>query len=394
LKLNSLHIEGFRSLKNVTWHPGQLNVLIGPNGSGKSNLIKALRLMSLSASGKLYDSLVNMGGVSPLLWDGQVDKIKWNTQLSSDNHTLDYQFSLRYRQKSGTYFINEESLKKTQDDKEILPGEFIEKTRTIPLERAVFPLSSNSSEEEISFTETILSQIWKSSKEPGIKHIRQYLNNIMIYHDMPVDDNASLRRSSILRLERKVNSDGQNLVPVLHTLYSSDRDFRSEVDMAMKAVFNNEFLELVFPPAEDQRIQLKLNWKSMKRAQCMSDLSDGTVRYLLLLTILSALELPTLFAELPSLLIIDKPEKGLHPDMLPVIAEYIQSASERCQVVLSTHSSELLTCLGKFDPTVTVFSNSHGETELKNCDSKELAIWLKEYSLGNLFLSGELEGMV
>jgi len=384
VRLDSLNIEGFRSLKNVTWQPGQLNVLIDPKGSGKTNLIKALRLMSHSASGKLYDSLVNMEGVSPLLWDGQVDKIKWNMQLTSDNHTLDYQFSLRYRQKSGTYFIHEESLKNLPDNKEILPLELIKKIKYIPVDIPASIATNTSSSDDFIFTETILSQIERYEKTPEIKQLRQWLNNLMVYNDMPVDENTSLRRASVLRVEKKVNQDGQNLVPVLHTLYSSDRDFKVDIDMGMNAAFASELLELVFPPAEDQRIQLKLNWKSMKRAQSMSDLSDGTVKYLLLLTILAN-------PELPPLLIIDEPENGLHPGMLPVTAEYAWSASEKCQVVLSTHSSELLNCLGEFNPTVTVCSNENGETQLKNCDGKELSRWLKKYSLGNLFLSGELE---
>ncbi len=387
MQLNSLSIEGFRSLKNTTWHPGRLNVLIGPNGSGKSNLIKALRLMSHSASGKLYDSLVNMGGVSPLLWDGQVDKITWRAQLLFDNHRLDYQFSLGYRQKIGNYFIHEESLKNITDNQEILPLELIEKTKLTPVDIPVYAGENTSSSDDFILTETILSQIGRYDKTPDIRQLRRWLTNIMTYHDMPVDENASLRRSSVLRVEKQINRDGQNLVPVLHTLYSSDRDFRADIDMGMNAVFSNQLQELVFPPAEDQRIQLKLNWRTMKRAQGMSDLSDGTVKFLLLLTILAS-------PELPPLLIIDEPENGLHPGMLPVIAEYAWSASEKCQVVLSTHSSELLNCLGEFNPTVTVFSNEYGETQLKNCDNKELSRWLEKYSLGNLFLSGELEGIL
>ena len=386
MQLLNLNIEGYRSLKNITWHPGKLNVLIGPNGSGKSNLIKALSLMVEACKGKLYETLVNTGGVYPLLWDGQVDTIKWNIELVSDNISLDYGFSLKYRLKSGTYFIEKETLKNKSEKKELLPSELLELNKKVPVDLSSPLYSGEYSEGKYSFTETIYSQM-SPVEDQVYRAFRRWINEITLYHDMPVGENAPIRRSSLLRVEKKVSSDGQNLIPVLHTLYSSNRDFKSDIDMAMNAAFDSEFVELVFPPAEDQRIQLKIIWKSMKRPQGMADLSDGTIKYLLLLAILAN-------PEPPAMIIIDEPENGLHPAMLPVIAEYAYAASERTQIVLSTHSAELLNCIGEFNPTVTVFKNESGETNLKNCDGAELERWLQKYTLGKLFLSGNLEELL
>jgi predicted ATPase len=386
LQLLSLNIEGYRSLKNIAWHPGKLNVLIGPNGSGKSNLIKALSLMAEACKGKLYETLVNTGGVYPLLWDGQVDTIKWNIELVSDNISLDYGFSLKYRLKSGTYFIEKETLKNKSEKKELLPSELLELNKKVPVDLPSSLYSSEYGSGKYSFTETIYSQM-SPVEDQAFRLFRRWINEITLYHDMPVGENAPVRRSSLLRVEKKVSSDGQNLIPVLHTLYSSNRDFKSDIDMAMNAAFDSEFVELVFPPAEDQRIQLKIIWKSMKRPQGMADLSDGTIKYLLLLAILAN-------PEPPAMIIIDEPENGLHPAMLPVIAEYADAASEKTQIVLSTHSAELLNCLGEFNPTVTVFKNESGETNLKNCDGAELERWLQKYTLGKLFLSGNLEELL
>ena len=190
----------------------------------------------------------------------------------------------------------------------------------------------------------------------------------------------------VTRHEKRVQPDGQNLISVLHTLYTNDRDFKKEINAAMRAAFGDDFEELVFPPAADQRIQLRVRWKSLKREQSAADLSDGTLRFLFLLAVLSSPDPAPMIA-------IDEPETGLHPSMLPIIAEYAVDAARRTQVILTTHSPQFLDAFGKTVPTTTVVKWNDGETELKTIDGGELALWLKDYSLGALHKSGELEAI-
>ena len=129
--------------------------------------------------------------------------------------------------------------------------------------------------------------------------------------------------------------DGQNLISVLHTLYTGDRDFKNEINLAMRAAFGEDFEELVFPPAADQRVQLRVRWKSLQREQSAADLSDGTLRFLFLLAVLASPSPAPLIA-------IDEPETGLHPSMLPIVAEYAVDASSRTQVIFTTHSPQFL----------------------------------------------------
>lgn len=207
-----------------------------------------------------------------------------------------------------------------------------------------------------------------------------------IYHDVHVHQEATIRRAAVARSEKSIDPDGQNLVPVLHTLYESDRDFKREVNTAMRAAFGNDFEELIFPPAADQRIQLRIRWKSLKREQSAADLSDGTLRFLLLLTILANpnLRLPVA---------IDEPETGLHPSMFPIIAEYAVEASKRAQIIFTTHSPQFLDAFTDIKPTTTVAKWENGETQLNTIAGSELDYWLKEYTLGALFNSRELEAM-
>ena len=137
------------------------------------------------------------------------------------------------------------------------------------------------------------------------------------------------------RFEEQVDPDGQNLVTVLHTLYSGNRDFKKAVDWAMRAAFGEDYEELVFSPAADQRIQFRIRWRSLHRAQSAADLSDGTLRFLLLLTILSSPSPAPVIA-------IDEPETGLHPSMFPIIAEFAVEASRRSQIIFTTHSPQFL----------------------------------------------------
>jgi predicted ATPase len=207
-----------------------------------------------------------------------------------------------------------------------------------------------------------------------------------IYHDLHVHRDAIIRQAAVARVEKQVEPDGQNLIPVLHTLYTDDRDFKKDINTAMRAAFGDDFDELVFPPAADQRIQLRIRWKSLKREQSAADLSDGTLRFLLLLTILASPSPPPLIA-------IDEPETGLHPSMFPIIAEYAVDATSRTQVIFTTHSPQFLDAFIDTKPTTTVAKWENGETALKVLEGEQLDYWLREYTLGALFRSGELEGM-
>lgn len=215
---------------------------------------------------------------------------------------------------------------------------------------------------------------------------RRELEGWRIYQYLDVGPDSPIRQAVVARPDRVVQQDGKNLVSVLHTLYSGDRDFKKDINMAMRAAFGDDFEELVFPPAADQRVQLRIRWKSLQREQSAADLSDGTLRFLFLLTVLASPELPALIA-------IDEPETGLHPSMLPIVAEYAADAAERSQVILTTHSPQFLDAFCDTIPTTTVVHLNQGRTELKSLTGEALDDWLKEYSLGALYRSGELEDM-
>lgn len=114
-------------------------------------------------------------------------------------------------------------------------------------------------------------------------------------------------------------------------------------------------------------------------------LSDGTLRYLCLLTLLCD---PTP----PPLVCLEEPELGLHPDLLPGLARLLVEASERTQLIVTTHSEILVDALTDHPESVIVCEKHQGQTEMRRLDEDELSDWLKKYRLGELWMRGELGG--
>ena len=392
VKIVQLDIQGFRSLKNVSWYPGDLNVVIGPNGSGKSNLLRMLELISAAAQGKLENFVSSSGGINQLSWDGQMDLIEFSLVtlgMSEPNRAqpMQYELGIRTLSQTNDYRIDNEMLTDT-----ITKFESIVRGRS---EGAVMHKEENGNFAEykssvVAKEETLLSAASSPFSPWGSKSVladyQAPISNWSIYQDIRTDQNAPVRQAPISRLEQRVSPDGQNLINVLHTLYSTNRNFKQDINDAMFAAFGADFDELTFPPAADQRIQMRVRWKTLKREQSTADLSDGTLRFLFLITVLASPNPPPLIA-------IDEPETGLHPSMLPIIAEFAVEAATRTQVIFTTHSDQFLSAFRDTRPTVTIAKWENGETTLATLDDSELAYWLKDYSLGKLFRSGELENL-
>ena len=114
-------------------------------------------------------------------------------------------------------------------------------------------------------------------------------------------------------------------------------------------------------------------------------LSDGTLRYLCLLAILC-------HPKPPRLVCIEEPELGLHPDILPTLGDLLREASERSQLVVTTHSDVLVDVLTDIPESVVICEKHHGETAMQRLSRADLSKWLKRYSLGELWSKGELGG--
>ena len=383
MKILKLEIEGYRSFKSQTWCPGDLNVVIGPNASGKSNLLRVLDMLSVAAQGRLGSYVQREGGMEPVVWDGRAEKVRFCAKMTpiapyADlvKDALTYDLTLQRLGKSSSYRIEREVLANGLDMK------LLERDRH---RAVVFSMASQSFEPVSSTTTTTAEPTTTTTPGPGIEappatvseeepllasaagpfaanrfvaEFQKELAAWKTHQDFLTHREAPIRTPQVTRAETQLTSDGQNLIAVLHSLYTADRDFETEINTAMQAAFGEDFDKLVFPPAADGRVQLRVRWKSLRREIPAGDLSDGTLRFLFLLAALANPNPPPLIA-------IDEPETGLHPSMLPIVAEYARDAATRSQVILTTHSAAFLDAFGTEPPTTTVAEWRDGQTVLR-----------------------------
>jgi len=371
-------------MADVTWQPGSLNILIGPNASGKSNLLRFFEMVSASARGELEKYVQREGGMEPLVWDGSAPVIEFLVELARQDHVPNgsrYGLALKRLGKGSAFRIGYEFL----GDIETPNSKWIERSPG-------YTVLHSEEQREIVLTdtsevETMLSAVGGPlSPSKRAREIKEKLESWTVHQNLNTGPDSVIRMPSVASFSKRVAPDAQNLISVLHTLYSSDRDFERDVDAAMSAAFGEEYEKLLFPPDADQRVQLRIRWKSLKRAQPAADLSDGTLRFLFLLAVLGN-------PNPPSMIAIDEPDTGLHPGMLPIIAEYATAAATRAQVILTTHSPAFLDAFRESTPTITVVGSVEGKTHLQLLSDEKLAYWLKQYTLGEIFRTGELEAM-
>ena len=397
MKIIKLEIEGFRSFKSQTWCPGDLNVVIGTNASGKSNLLRILEMLSAAAKGGLGRYVQHEGGMEPLVWDGAAQEIRVRAQMTpippyTDpvKDALTYEITLARLGKSSSYRVDHELL---ANFSKVESGEMQEPFKLIERDQqhaVVFSIDSQRFEapaEAFLQEEALLAVAGGPfAANSFVDAFQKELASWKIHQNFQTHGGAQIRSPQVARTETQVSADGQNLISVLHSLYVGNRFFKKEVNKALRAAFGDDFEELLFPPDADQRIQLQIRWRSLQRERSAADISDGTLRFLFLLAVLANPSPAPLIA-------IDEPETGLHPSMLPIVAEYAREAASKAQVILTTHSPEFLSAFGSDPPTTTVVERQDGQTVLRVVSGESLSYWLKDYTLGELYRSSELEAM-
>ncbi len=398
MKIEKLHVEGYRSLRDVTWEPGDLNVLIGPNGSGKSNLRRVLSLLQDSAYGKLRHRIIAEGGLNSILWNNATDILSislsgkdYPIDIDVDFDVFEYFLAIKSIASSNLYNIEEEYLILNKGDRDTTYFRNYHTNKNYLYHvRLGIDNDDMIPDEFTNRTESILSDGYLSGIRVP-KYADQYINNevclLDTYGYIDLSPNSDIRKDSISRHEEFLEVDATNIVSFLHTHYTNNSTFRHDIDTALNAAFNNDFKELIFPPSSNNKIQLKIIWNTLSTPIALSDISEGTMKFLFLLCVLCD-------PNIPDIVFIEEPEIHLHPHMLPIIAEFAAEAAEKSQVIFTTHSTEFLDAFQDDIPSVTVTENREGETVLKTIHGEELKYWIENYSLGNMMRSGELQNMI
>lgn len=322
-RLDRIRIAGFKSIRDQTVELRPLNVLIGANGSGKSNFIGAFRLLHEIAKERLQLYVARNGGADRLLHFGR----KVTEELG-----LELVF--------GT-----------------------------ALWRCVLvPTSSDS----------------LTGSPEGSASVDAILESWQVYHFQDTSEAAKVKQTADLHDNTYLRPDAGNLAAFLYRLRETHPGaYRNIEDVVrMVAPFFGSF---ALQPDRLNRDKIRLEWQELGSDAYFDahSLSDGTLRFICLATLL-------LQPELPSMVLLDEPELGLHPYAITVLVDLLRSAATRTQVVVSTQSVTLVNQLAPED--ILVVDRENGASVFRRLTEGEIATWLDDYALGELWEKNILGG--
>lgn len=362
-----------------------LNVIIGANSSGKSNLIEAIEILKAIPT-DLPTPIRQGGGVSDFLWKG-------NTNLVAEiEATLDYFWDvpLRYRISFTTAGQKLEIVDEVIENQHPFPGKndvyffyrYQNSQAILNVKTSVEGERSQRSlrREDIILDQSILSQRKDPDQYPEITYLNKQFSNISLYREWHIGRNSQARMPQKTDLlEHPLLEDGSNLGLFLNNL-QYQIGTKNVVDKLKK--FYDEAEEIA-PKIYGGTVQIFIREAGLNQPIPATRLSDGTLRYLFLMALL-------LDPNPPPMLCIEEPEIGLHPDIIPTIAEMLIEASKRTQIIVTTHSDALISSLPA--ESVLVCERDSTGTHLRRLDANQLKNWLDNYSLGDLWRMGEIGG--
>ena len=236
--------------------------------------------------------------------------------------------------------------------------------------------------EDVATDESILSQREDPDQFPELAHLRRSYRAIRLYRDWGIGRTTVIRQPHDTDVrQRPLAEDLTNIGMFLNRLRQDPTTKAKLINGLSDAYEGLTDFELNF-----QGGTVEIFFTEGRLAVPASRISDGSLRYLCLLAIL-------LDPEPPPLIGIEEPELGIHPDLLPKIADLLVEASERCQLIVTTHSDVLVDALSEWPESIVVCEKHDGRTNMSRLDRFELAHWLEKYRLGELWTSGELGGV-
>ncbi|HEY3329051.1 MAG TPA: AAA family ATPase [Capsulimonadaceae bacterium] len=376
---------------------GQLNVLVGPNASGKSNLLSAIRVLRDLRTG-LYASLISGGGVAEFVRkvDGANEFVLgFSSRSIRDDWTVTYGIRVFNVQNTAVIAGETTAMKKLdwpqEQEKAIYESGYREHKVAVVSDPFSGKFNQPGDEDDLrafaaepaNASESVLSYRTDYSLYPTLARISQQLSRIAIYSDAYSGASAPFRGYQPLGLpDSALAEDYSNLAHVLHDIDNRPGGLNTI----------NEHLSEFYEGAIRVTVRvlggaLLLNIEEEGLTQTIPAyrLSDGTLRYLCLLAIL-------LHPSPPPLICIEEPEVGLHPDMISSLASLLHDAATRTQVIVTTHSDLLVSAFSDTPEVVLVCDRTVEGTQVKRLDSDELKTWLKDYSLGEVWLKGAIGG--
>jgi predicted ATPase len=363
--LARLELRGFKSIRQIDGlELRRINVLIGANGAGKSNLISFFKLLAwmTATPGNLQLHVARSGGASSLLHDGAAVTPQMHAALTfaTDEGTNEYAFRLFHAARD-TFVFAEEKYRFSR--------------RSWGTTAPWVELGAGHKEAE-------LLQAADRGDQTARK-TRWLLRHCVVYQFHNTSETARLRQRWSVEDNRYLKEDGANLASFLLRLRDAHPKAYTRIveTLRLLAPF---FADFVLDPVEGAVI---LQWRERGTDLVFGahQASDGMLRVMALVALLLQPE-----DELPSVIILDEPELGLHPSAITIVAGLLRAAANHSLVILATQSTAFV---DQFEPEDIVVVDRPGrESVFRRLDPSALREWLDEYSLAELWEKNVLGG--
>ena len=378
-----------------------LNVLIGPNGSGKSNLLEAIELLkAVPEPRSITEQISRTGGVRGWLWKGREAPEAITIEAVVDyplGETVRHSLTLADRNgrtevtnekivPSGAPANSRAGLSYFRPSRDSATEQFLRTNSPEPMDPgSAGSLLAKFLDDGIHFRsdyvpDRSLVSLANPADYPALWQLQELYGLIRLYRNWSFGPSATVRQPASAHDRPDYLEDGgSNLALVLSNFPGGNK---RQLVMALQKIYDG-IVDVKFSVVGGL-VSLFLEEEGNREIPA-TRLSDGTLRYLCLLAIL-------LHPDPPRLVAIEEPELGLHPDLLPTLADLLVEASERSQLIVTTHSDVLVDALTDMPGSVVVCEKHDGQTEMRRLDKVHLSKWLEEFRLGELWTSGELGG--
>ena len=376
-------------------------MLIGPNGAGKSNVIEALELLRATPT-DFATAIRDGGGADEWLWKGEEGEktatIEIETGEVSTGLATPTDESLRYRLEFTSTRHRVEVVDEAVEDAKPEQGHdepyfyyrfnqghpVIQITKRVQYSAAEDAIRRKRplKRDDLAPDQSILAQRKEPELCPEMTWVGRKFGEIQTFREWTFGRFASLRQPQPADLpDDRLLPNNRNLGLILNQFEIQNPQRFKKIMKIMRRFFPR--FEGMATGIHGGAVQFYLHETGFNSPISSTRLSDGTIRFMALLAILLA-------PSPPPLVCIEEPELGLHPDAVALIGELLVEASERMQLIVTTHSDALVSALTDQPESVVLCERPGAGTTLRRLDSEKLTQWLNDYALGDLWRMGHL----